>query len=240
MSGDMTATSWVEWWGKERGIRAVNWRANMEYFLRESQDIFDFEPSDIVLDIGCGPGYLPAMIKDRVREVHCLDTSARYVRECRERFASCDNVFTYQLSPSNYTDLQVVAHRSFTKIVCHSVVQYYASMDEVEQLLRAIREISAPGAQCLITDIPVEKETVRDTLGYLRQSAREGYLLEAVKLILRGMLRGGYARAYADLKLLVIDMEQLYRTARPLVKGWRVVEKPLTLNMRRKHLLLTF
>jgi len=130
-----------------------------------------------VLEIGCGPGHLAALLAPRVGRVHAVDVAPRSVEACRQRCRGLGNV-TVGLLGSDYTDLSACGG-PFTRILSVSVVQYYRDMAEVECLISSARAVAAPGAAMLIADLPLERTTLEfawDAVGTLAGALRGGYL----------------------------------------------------------------
>ena len=145
--------------------------------LRGTRETLPFGRADSVLEIGCGPGHLAALLAPLVGTIHAVDIAPPSVAACRERCRGCGNV-TVGLLGNDYTDLSACGG-PFTRILCVSVVQYYRDMGEVERLIQAARAVAAPGAKMLIADLPLARTAsafVRDALGTLRAALRGGYL----------------------------------------------------------------
>ena len=78
--------NWIDWWDIETIVSHKTWDNNMEIFITATDPLLNYNSQDVILDIGCGPGYLATFLKDRVKEIHCVDTSQDYVERCKERF----------------------------------------------------------------------------------------------------------------------------------------------------------
>jgi ubiquinone/menaquinone biosynthesis C-methylase UbiE len=83
-------------------------------FRHRFSSLLHYDSQDIILDIGSGPGYLAAFLKDRVKEIHCLDTSQRYLEMCKDKLVGHNNVFVYKLNEDNYTDLSFLKDKTFS------------------------------------------------------------------------------------------------------------------------------
>lgn len=170
--------NWRDYWNRE-----TLWRESAlggisaGILLRRTREILTFDLHDSVLEIGCGPGHLAALLAPRVGSVHAVDIAPRSVESCRERCRGLDNV-TVGLLGSDYTDLAACGG-PFTRFLCVSVVQYYRDVTEVKRLIRSARAIAAPGAAMLIADLPLERTAAGfawDALGTLAGALRGGYL----------------------------------------------------------------
>lgn len=231
--------TWLEWWDTENVITHATWLNNMEIFVTASDSLLHYDSQDIILDIGSGPGYLAAFLKDRVKEIHCLDTSQRYLDLCRDKFAQDKNVFIYKLNKDNYTDLSFVKNKQFSIIICQSVIQYYKSVNEVEKLVEEVRRIASPGSRFLIADIPTTNNIVLLAYGLLKTALRNGRLSEIAKLLFQ-IATSKYGKAYSSLRLLVLSDEKLKGLIDKLGLDAHILSMKMTCNENRKHLLVRF
>jgi ubiquinone/menaquinone biosynthesis C-methylase UbiE len=231
---------WIEWWNTENVVSTATWRHNMEVFVNASDSLLGYNTRDIILDVGSGPGYLAAVLKDRVREIHCLDTSQRYLDMCKEKFAEQRNVFIHKLKPGNYTDLSFLPDKTFSIIVCQSVVQYYQSVSEVERLIQEVRRVALPGAKFLIADIPVARGLIYQTYGLLKGAIEEKRLWEVCGMILRTVATTKHRNAYLSSGLLTFSEETLRGIVGKLRLDADLLSNRLTVNDNRRHLLIRF
>lgn len=183
---------WAGYWDRDDFWRdAEIWRVNAVRFLRETRKLLEFGAADTVLDIGCGPGHLEAILSPLVREIVAADVAAQFVALCRQRCAGLGNVHAALLGP-DYTDLTALG-RDFSRILCVSVVQYYRNIGEVEALIESARRVARPGAVMLIADLPLGRGPAGfawDAWCSALQGVREGYG--------RALLRTAVARWAGD------------------------------------------
>jgi len=171
--------NWIEYWNEDDfWYSSKLWKVNVEMFRHRAEKITGFGKNDAILNVGCGPGYLEALLAPRVKSILAVDTSEHYIEMCRENCRMHPNVSADILNKNNYTDLTIF-NQSFSLILCVSVVQYYKSMDEVESLIRSAKKIAKPGARMLIADLPLKRGLpgfMWDAFGSLMMSIKEGYL----------------------------------------------------------------
>jgi SAM-dependent methyltransferase len=228
--------SWIEYWDTDRIFRSVM-RRMTDYFFESSRSLLNYDRSDVVLDFGCGPGFLVERLHGRVKEIHGVDTSARMINECREKFRRCPNVGFYTLPTDRYTDLTFLNHTRFTKTVVLSVVQYFRTVTDVGDLIQSVAAVSAPGANLLIADIPTDSVPLRDTIELLKSGWQEGYLMECVRFLARTRF-SRYSRIRAEQGLLCLPVTALQRLIADLSLDAEIIDAPLTYNRRRVHLLV--
>jgi ubiquinone/menaquinone biosynthesis C-methylase UbiE len=232
-------SNWIDWWNTETVIRHVTWQKNMEIFMRTTEPLLNYSPQDIILDIGCGPGYLAAFLKDRVKELHCVDTSERYLGICRDKFAEDKNVFFYRLNEDDYTNLSFFKTNKFSIIICLSVIQYYRSSDDVEKLIEEVRRVALPGSKFLIADIPISDSKISGIWALLRSALKEKRLSETVKLFFQ-LTTSGYRKAYSSLGLLIFPLGKLEELIDKHNLDAQVLRIRMTSNENRGHLLIKF
>lgn len=228
--------NWIEYWDTDRIFRSVM-RRMTDYFFESSHRLLNYQRSDVVLDFGCGPGFLVERLHRRVKQIHGVDTSARIIDECREKFRHCSNVGFYTLSRDRYTDLSFLGHARVTKTVVLSVVQYFRAAQEVGDLIQSVAAVSAPGASLLIADIPTDSIPLLDMLELLKSGWQEGYLMECIRFVAQTRF-SPYSRTRAQQGLLCLSVSELRRLIADLSLDAEILEAPLTYNRRRLHLLV--
>jgi len=231
--------NWIAFWNEETIFTDADWRKNMEIFVRATSPIIKYNSDDIILDIGCGPGYLASSLKHRIKEIHCLETSERYLEICKKKFEQNQNVFLYKLDNENYTDLSFLGNRKFSVIICLSVIQYYKNISQVENLIEQASRIARPGAKFLIADIQVSTGTFSDVCGILKTGLKEKFLREALLFLLRART-SRYHKIRSSQGLLILPLEKLNEMIVKLHLDAQILHTQLTVNENRKHLLITF
>lgn len=233
--------NWLGFW-KSREVtpyRDTVWRMNMEYFVRATQTIMQYSGDDVVLDIGCGAGYLHESLHRRVRAVHGVDISQQYLDYCEAKFDGVSNCHFHKLDDTKYTDLGFLPERRFTKIVCLSVVQYYERPEDLEDLIRSVTRVAAPGALCLISDIPTTGATGADALSLLALAAKERHLFDTVRYLVK-MRFSEYHGVRARAGVLDYPKEGLSELGSRLGLETQVLTDQLTVNKSRSHWLIRF
>ena len=235
-----TTNNWIEWWNTENVVTSATWLNNMDIFVTASDSLLRYNLQDTVLDIGSGPGYLAAFLKDKVKEIHCLDTSQRYLDMGKDKFSGDNNVFFYKLAEDNYIDLSFLKDRRFSIIICQSVIQYYKDTNEVEKLINEVRRIASPGARFLVADIPITSSMVAHVYGLLKGAFRKKRLLEISKMLFHTVATAKHRTAYLSSGLLTFSDEKLKELIGKLNLDAEVLSSRLTVNENRRHLLIKF
>jgi SAM-dependent methyltransferase len=232
--------NWIEWWNTENIVTPATWLNNMDVFVTASDALLGYNLQDIVLDIGSGPGYFADFLKDRVKEIHCLDTSQRYLAMCKNNFKGYNNLYFYKIPENNYTDLSFLHGKRFSAIICQSVIQYYRNINEVESLVTEVQKIASPGARFLISDIPIDSSLAARLYSLLKGALRKKRLLEISTMLFRLAVTAKYRAPYISPGLLTFSDEKLKQLIGKLNLDAEVLSNKLTINENRRHLLIRF
>ncbi len=232
-------TNWVDFWNRQTFFfNEVIDRKNTEIFLRETNPIMNYNREDVILDIGCGPGNLAEYLKDKVKEIHCVDTSSRYIEMCNKKFKNDNNVFCYTLS-NDYLNFNFLLPNRFSKIICLSVIQYYNDINEVKKLILKVKSIVQFSAKFLIADIPFETNILKEILGALKTGVKEKILLETLQLLWRARW-SEYYQIRKKRGLLILKERDIQKIINNLNVKVELLNQRLTLNENRKHLLVYY
>ena len=232
------ASTWLDFWQKENEFDN-SMSTNYAYFLARVEKYIPLTKTQKVLDIGSGPGNLEDAWHSRVAEIHGLDISRRYNEIARAKHANHPTIHFHDLSADDYLNFSPVTNQQFDVIIVMSVVQYYRSADEVEQLIRAIKQVAAPGAKALICDLMVGGSVFKDVLSIIGRSLRQGQLLSMLTLLVRLRFSSYYTVRKENGFLILSEREWLDITRRVGVEA-QFVSEPLTLQQDRRNLLIQF
>lgn len=230
--------TWLDFWQKENEFDE-SMTANYAYFLAHVEAYISLSKTKKVLDIGSGPGNLEDAWHHRVAEIHGLDISKRYNEIARSKHAQHPNVYFHDLSADDYLNFSPVANQQFDIIIVMSVVQYYRNADEVEKLLRAIKEVAAVGSRALICDLMVGGSVAKDVLSIIGRSIRQGKLLSMLALLVRLRFSAYYTVRKENGFLILSEKEWLDLAKRVGVKA-HFIDESLTLQQERRNLLIQF
>lgn len=107
----------------------------------------DLSASDILLDIGCGPGTVLMALAPLVARATGID-HLETITKLRQRVQN----HNIALIAGNFLDLDIQAPAS--KIVAYSVIQYAASADEALRFLDKALGLLLPGGRLMLGDLP--------------------------------------------------------------------------------------
>ncbi len=233
------AASWIGYWDRQKVFTREHFEKSADVLLERSRAFLALSPSDVVIDIGCGPGSLAARIAGRVRAVHCVETSRRYVEECERRFASTGNVHVHHLDPDRYTDLAFLSSAGITVAICHSVAQYYREHTDLGRLLDSLASIAKPGARFLVSDLPRGGGEARAVATQIWEGMARGYIGCVARSLIAARL-SDYWRMRSAIPLRTYPRETLAEIARGRDMEALVIGARLMINGGRNHLVGRF
>lgn len=232
------ASTWLDFWqGENKFDQSMS--VNYAYFLARVKKHVPVSKTSKVLDIGSGPGNLADAWHDQVAEIHGLDISKRYNEIARAKHTNHPNIHFHDLPADNYLNFSPVKHIKFDLIIVMSVVQYYRNVADVEQLLKSIKEVAAPGAKALICDLMVGGSVLKDIASIISRSLRQGQLLSMLKLLI-DLRFSSYYGVRQENGFLVIPKQEWLAICQRLGLRAEFVDEPLTMQQERQNLLIHF
>ena len=232
------STPWIDYWEKDDfWANSVIWQRNAELLIKNVAGVLSLGPQDEVLTIGCGGGQLEALLAPQVRSLLATDVSRSFLQLSQSRCKKFPNVHVQPL-PETYTDLSGLG--TFSQIFCVSVIQYYQSKEEVEDLLRSAKSVLKPGGKLLLADIPVHESFLSGGKSIL-QSWRDHYWHDLLQTFLRlKMQSSSYKTAAAKYPTLDFDRAEFENLAQRVNFKITWVQKPLSVHVNRLNLLIEF
>lgn len=236
--------NWLDYWAQDDFWRDSRlWEISSRLFLERTSRIIEFKKNDCVLDIGCGLGYIEALLAPSVKSICAVDVANQFVDICQKKFKDSGNISVRDLRKDDYTNLEGLAG-TFSVVLCVSVVQYYRDVGEIEALIRSAKKIVSPGAKMFIADLPLESGMlgfVWDAACSYVQGIRRGYAQELLRMALR---RWVWITRYKDFH---DKTKQLYFTANTLNSliarlnlNARIIPGNFSVYANRLNLLIQF
>jgi ubiquinone/menaquinone biosynthesis C-methylase UbiE len=140
---------WKEWWDNSAKNASSDYTLNRGTTIRlsdleqkaEAQLLaaVDPQPSDVVLDAGCGSGRNLSMFSPRVRRIDGMDFSFHMLARAQARVAE-ERLANVTLRQASIAQLPF-ADNSFDKVLCISVLQYLSD-DECRRAFRELFRVS--------------------------------------------------------------------------------------------------
>jgi len=110
----------------------------------------DIQPTDCLLDIGCGPGTILIPLSYMVEKVCGIDNDIvvkNIKAKCRSRKDASTICGNFIEPDFNITD-------KYSKILIYSVIQYLSSENELFEFISKALKLLSPGGRMLIANIP--------------------------------------------------------------------------------------
>lgn len=132
---------------KDKREMIVNAHANVEnYVLHQIPDYvkkISPEKTDIVLDIGSGPGLLARELAPMVATMHCCDINSQYLSFAKETCANFDNV-VYNIVENLEAPLSFLPDNSITKAYSTNCLIHNCT-ETIINYLRELNRVLKPG-----------------------------------------------------------------------------------------------
>ncbi len=237
--------SWIDYWNTDNmWTDSPLWIKNAELFFSSVQPLLNINPDDAVLDIGCGSGCLIDQLYGHVKTIVGVDTAENYVNLCRKKFGHLRNIEIHQLS-EDYTKLSFRGQK-FTIIFALSVVQYYKEWKEIVDLVKEVGNIAASGARFLIADIPCENNRKKGTIAHIGRmliaALKEKYLADVIRSLYAMYICDSFYRKtmkeYPTIDIPIKEIQEI--VSGELGYAAEIIDRQLTVNVNRKHLLIYY
>jgi SAM-dependent methyltransferase len=206
--------NWIDYWNRKESMQDKFWQKQAYFSAAQicKEMKFDKENS-VLLDIGCGHGFVIERLAPFVKQAYGIDTSDINIKAAKERFCDKDNLAFYSLLPDRYLDIDKLNLQPVTHIICISVLQYYKSLEEICQLLANMKKIVAGGGgPVLLADLLIDYNFVKDSLGILWGDFLSGLLFSNLKEVFSTKHSHIYSKVRQQSPLLTIkhgDLEKI-------------------------------
>jgi 2-polyprenyl-3-methyl-5-hydroxy-6-metoxy-1,4-benzoquinol methylase len=125
---EKSSSTWEKFWKENpTGFNSTMSQATL-CFAETLDQKYPILPTDRILDIGCGPGFLVTHLKGKSAFVHGTDISAKYIQICKEQFEKDSNT---SFSVSKVYDFEIynelIKSNQINRVILLSVLQYYKS-----------------------------------------------------------------------------------------------------------------
>jgi SAM-dependent methyltransferase len=174
----MTAApeSWVSYW-EELNEGQLLFRQEADEYVRRLRRALSPPPGAVVLDFGCGYGFVAEGLAPLVGEVYLWDAAESMRRHAARRLVGIANVHLLE-------KVEPPPGVCFDLILVNSVVQYMTE-EELAGWLGRWRLLLAPSGRVVLSDLlPPDHRSLADILSLLRFSLRRGYFFRALRNVL--------------------------------------------------------
>jgi SAM-dependent methyltransferase len=189
-------SDWVAFWDSDHSIYVSASHRDLHYFTI-ARDIAAYvpSPSATILDYGCGEALHADVIAARAAQLILCEAAPGVRTKLAARFAGNSRIEIWSADA-----LGAAAAGSIDLIVMNSVTQYLDAA-QLDAVLARFRSLLRPDGLLLLGDvIPPDISALTDTLALLRFAAKHGFLLAAIRGVLRTVL-SNYRRLRSRLGL---------------------------------------
>ncbi|PVX24888.1 MAG: hypothetical protein CW691_06175 [Candidatus Bathyarchaeum sp.] len=142
------------WKEKQRTMRHYDQQAeiyNVQYLGEQNAKIeallkfMNLEPSDYVLDLGCGTGFLFSHVAQKVKMVAGLDVSQKALKEAKERAKMFSNVFLIRADADNVPFVDQVFDKIFAVTVLQNMPEPKLTVIEMKRTAKTTAIFAVTG-----------------------------------------------------------------------------------------------
>ena len=212
---------------------------NTSYFADQLKRSYHLNHDTNLLDYGCGPGLLIDSLGSGNLNCTGVDINAYFIDECKRNHPSA--VF-FQISTDVATTQslfqQAIAFRKFDLVIMLSILQYFKSAGEIENLLSFLKNYLTPSGKIILADVVDDTNApLRDTWSLFKQSLTRGKTVAFVRFILY-LIFSPYRKISDQQKLLVLSNDTITTIASKVGLNIKIVHG-MTIHPSRANYVLT-
>lgn len=210
-----TSNQWSSFWKKPNHAFNDVMKVSTDFFYRELTRRFPLAPGVNILDYGCGPGLLVSSLAKSNVTITAADINEHFVEENKKKFPDVECI---RISENPKETFEILSEKfrgkTFDLIVLLSIVQYFKSKQEVEDVVAFLSRYLKPEGKLIVADVLDENtSSARDAIGAFTQCIRRGRTLAFVKFIMYLVL-SDYRRVSKDNSLLLLSGDFMTQMAR--------------------------
>lgn len=153
--------------GYSHGLAQIT-QKGLKDIIDTARNLLSLKTTDILLDVGCGAGLLTDQLVNYAGIIVGIDASSKMLGR-----ASKESKFIRVIA---LADCLPFPNRSFDKIFCHSIFQYFPNHQYAAKVVTEMLRVMKPGGRCLIMDIPdIAKEKA-----YTKIKTRDSHNLKRI------------------------------------------------------------
>jgi SAM-dependent methyltransferase len=196
----MQNNTWSSFWKKPNDAFNRVMKVATNFFYRELMKRFPLKRGDVVLDYGCGPGFLINNFVDAGIDVTGADINEYFLQQNSEKFPGIEFVLLSDKTRISFT-------KRFDYIILLSIVQYFPSLENLDVIMQNLKEHLKPGGKIIIADVLDEHtSSARDATGILIECVRRGRAFAFARFILY-LLLSDYRQTSKNNKLLLVSSD---------------------------------
>lgn len=127
---------------------------------RISFSLEQIKPEDIVLDVGCGDGYITNILKAKCKKIIGIDYSEEAVEEVRQKYGSIE---CHHMSSTNL----LFESESFDKVICLELLEHLTVLQGKKTLKNIFRVLKPNGMIIGSTPIRTSRDSSPSTYAHI-------------------------------------------------------------------------
>jgi 2-polyprenyl-3-methyl-5-hydroxy-6-metoxy-1,4-benzoquinol methylase len=196
----MPHNTWSSFWERPNDAFNSVMKVATDFFYKELRSRYPLKPGDSVLDYGCGPGFLVNNFVNAGVDVTGADINEHFLQQNKTRFPQADFIRMSGRPEATFD-------KRFDQVILLSIVQYFSSLDDVEYVVRYLKDYLKPGGKLIVADVLDEHTSpVRDALGIFVQCVRRGRVIAFARFILY-LILSDYRQTSKSNKLLLVSSD---------------------------------
>ncbi|HMJ67399.1 MAG TPA: class I SAM-dependent methyltransferase [Cyclobacteriaceae bacterium] len=204
----MSINHWSSFWKKPNDAFDDVMRVSTDFFYNQLTRRFPLITGSSILDYGCGPGFLVRNLMKSDVAVTAVDINEHYIKQNKIAFPSIELI---EISEDTKVTFKVLSEkftgRLFDRIILLSIVQYFKSKREVEDVVGFLARYLKPEGQMIVADVLHENtSSARDAIGVFLQCIRRGRIFAFGKFILY-LIFSDYRRISKENELLLLSSD---------------------------------
>lgn len=227
----MQNATWSSFWKKPNDAFNRVMKVATDFFYQELTRRYPLNAGDTVLDYGCGPGFLVGSFVRGGVDVTGADINEHFLQQNRMRFPGIDFIQLTE-KPS------VPFKKQFDQVILLSIVQYFSSLEDVEYVVRYLKNYLKAGGKLIIADVlDAQTSSASDAIGIFLQCVRRGRVVAFARFILYLML-SDYRQTSKNNQLLLVSSDFVKQMAERCSLNIEVVQD-MTPHPTRKNYILS-
>ena len=178
---------WEDYWkDSPAGFNEIMNQSTV-YFAKQYLQHFPVAESDVILDYGCGPGFLIDFLQQTSAQFHGMDISETYINICKEKYNNNPKIDCSVTKSYDFKALtDKIVSKKVNKVIILSILQYYENTQQVENLILQLKAAAKnqPFSIVIADILPSNHQFIADVKNIIKNAWRDKYTLNFLKFIL--------------------------------------------------------